>query len=235
MSSVSLLGLGGGVVDDLLCQNCAFFGCCLDGQGSETCGDLLYLSDADALSEEIDLILSDTNVTHSGNELVDGFFTGGLFETGPCDSVFFGDPDETIMEEICNNNCLPAATMSCEVVCKSEESFFGSFHLACDTCKFMNCCQQDQATDAKFETCQQYLPDLTPEPNLGLDWGYNSTDQSWSNLTSEIDFIFDGLVWNLTDWDDTCFIADSCPVQGLCDYSANWTALDNDNLCLGQL
>lgn len=231
-SSFLGLGLGDGAVDDLLCNNCAFFECCLDGQGSETCGDLLNPPDVDALFEEFDSILSDTSMAQSGNdtEVVDGLFTGGLFE-GPCDSVFSSDPDESIMEKICDNNCLPAA-MSCEVVC-NEDSFFGSFDLACDTCEFMSCCQQDQDTDSKFETCQQYLPDLTlPEPILGLDWVYNSTDQLWSNLTSEMDFIFDGLVWDLTDWDDTCFIADSCPVQGLCDYSANWTALDNDSLCL---
>jgi len=233
MSSTSLpgIGLGGGVVDDLLCQNCAFFGCCLDGQGSETCGDLLNLPDADALFEEIDSILSDTNMAQFGNESeVVEISTGGMFG-GPCDSIFFGAPDASKMEYICNNNCLPAAK-SCEVVC-NEDSFFGSFDLACDTCEFMSCCQQDQATDTKFETCQQYLPDLTlPEPNLGLDWVYNSTGQLWSNFTSEVDFIFDGLVWDLTDWDEKCFIADSCPVQGLCDYSANWTALDNDSLCL---
>jgi len=222
-SSLLRQGLGGG---SLLCQNCAFFGCCLDGQGSQTCGDLLNLPDA----VEIDSILSDTNMLQSGNEseLLDGgIFTGGLTE-GPCASVFSGAPDESIMEKICDNNCLPAA-MSCEGVC-NEDSFFGSFDLACDTCEFMSCCQQDQATDTKFETCQQYLPDLTlPEPNLGLDWVNSSID--WSNFTSEIDFIFDGLIWDLTDRDDTCFISDSCPVQGLCDYSANWTALDNDSLC----
>jgi len=171
-----------------------------------------------------------------------------------CESVFMGVRvmgDQTL-EDACNEGCLPLVSASfCEDTCGNVDGqeFLGSVvDVACDSCKFVECCAKDQSDDDnKFDTCKEFLPimgNLLPDIEWDTfpttDWNYTwGTDLDWSGLevasglseiVENIHSLFDQALGDFDAFPVTCN-SETCPVDGLCDNSINFSGVDLEDVC----
>merc|ERR1712087_11905 len=185
----------------------------------------------------------------------------GCGDSELCESVLVGISgmgDETL-KDACNAGCIPVVSSAfCEDTCGNVDGpeFMGSVvDLACDACKFVECCAGDGSDGEKFDACKELLPtmdDLLPDVDwdavqiqtaqwnltdwgAGLDW--SGIASGLSELVEAIHSLFDEALGDfqaadvLDSFPVTCN-PETCPIDGLCDMGTiHVSSIDFEDAC----
>mmetsp|Transcript_3028 Transcript_3028/g.6630 ORF Transcript_3028/g.6630 Transcript_3028/m.6630 type:complete len:581 (-) Transcript_3028:247-1989(-) len=163
-----------------------------------------------------------------------------------CDSVFLGTPDSSFLEDACNASCLPVVS-SCEEICRNVDGleFLESVTaMACESCKFLKCCGgKDQDSVTKFDTCQEFFPemgDFLPTIDMenfnvqewidSADWSGIQESLGLSELVDNLHSLLDEAVANYDAFPVTCN-SDTCPIAGLCEMSIDLATFEAADIC----
>lgn len=179
-----------------------------------------------------------------------------------CDFVLIGmsGMGGKTLKDACNAGCIPAISSAfCEDTCRNvgEPKFMDSVvDVACDACRFVECCAGDGSDSENFDDCKELLPTmggLVPYIDLdavqiqtvlwnltdwgtGLDWSSVASGLSES-LVEAIHLLFDETLGDFQVMDNfdsfpvTCN-PETCPIDGLCAMDAiHLSSIDFEDAC----
>lgn len=252
--------------DNMLCESCEFLACCGNGDESAfgtACQDIIPNLD-EILSGSTVLVTSETDHddsdwgissawggsdSASGISVLSELFAGlncpdTCGDTKLCNSFFLGMGDETVLSKACNSGCLPEVS-SCDDICGNADGaeFMGSVvDMACDSCKFLDCC----AGEDGFDICKGNLPEMGNllidwDTTLAGDWNYSSlVDLDWdgieealgglSELADNLHSLFDEALAEFDAFSVRCN-PETCPIDGVCDMSYDLANVNFENVC----
>lgn len=201
----------------------------------------------DVVEDVVDAVLNITSSFAPGlsalEQLMDNFDCSNTCDEDLCNVLLAGDGDRSIIEDVCNSNCMPS-TLDCEKICENvdgADALGSAGGIACDSCNFVQCC----ASGDGFDTCEEFLPDMDglmagidwDEIHAAVDWNYTILDWDWGEIetslgemTHSIHSMLDQAFADVDIFSVSCNPID-CPVDGACDGTLDLSTVNFDQVC----